>query len=109
MNKDIRAAMLGDQDAAKRLTDAGVFIPCAHCGNIDDLRFTLQFKKDRKKRCGIYYDICTIRCNCCSASVQQAGAGRKLAEKNALLMWNTRAPILSESDMKKLRGGGEED
>ena len=24
MNKDIRAAMLGDQDAAKRLTEAGV-------------------------------------------------------------------------------------
>ena len=102
MNKDIRAAMLGDHEAAKRMTDAVVFIPCAHCGNNDDLRFTLKFKKDRKKRCGIYYDICTIRCNCCSASVQQAGAGRKLAEKNALLMWNTRAPILSKREMEML-------
>ena len=25
------------------------------------------------------------------------------------LAWNTRAPILSESELKKLRGGGEED
>ena len=31
MNKDIRAAMLGDHEAAKRLRDAGVLIPCAHC------------------------------------------------------------------------------
>ena len=26
MNKDIRAAMLGDHEAAKRLTDAGVLV-----------------------------------------------------------------------------------
>ena len=30
-------------------------------------------------------------------------------DAEARLDWNTRAPILSESDMKKLRGGGEED
>ena len=31
MNKDIRAAMLGDHETAKRLTDAGVLVPCPQC------------------------------------------------------------------------------
>ena len=31
MNKDISAAMLGDHETAKRLTDAGVLVPCM-CG-----------------------------------------------------------------------------
>ena len=34
MNKDIRTAMLGDHEAAKRLTDAGVLVSCKkhQCG-----------------------------------------------------------------------------
>ena len=28
---DIRAALLGDKEAAKRLTDAGALLPCGHC------------------------------------------------------------------------------
>lgn len=29
---DKTRALLGDREAAKRLTDAGVLLPCAHCG-----------------------------------------------------------------------------
>ena len=29
---DIKLALLGNQEAAKRLTDAGVLVPCAHLG-----------------------------------------------------------------------------
>lgn len=36
MNKDISAAMLGDHEAAKRLTDAGVLVPCPKCGNKEE-------------------------------------------------------------------------
>ena len=32
-----------------------------------------------------------------------------IADIEARLVWNTRAPILSDSDLKKLCGGGEED
>ena len=31
MDRDIRLALLGDHEAAKRLTDAGVLMPCM-CG-----------------------------------------------------------------------------
>ena len=30
---DIKLAMLGNREAAKRLTDAGVLVPCPFCGN----------------------------------------------------------------------------
>ena len=33
---DIKRAMLGDQEAAKRLTDAGVLVPCPMCGSYDE-------------------------------------------------------------------------
>ena len=32
MNNDIRAALMGDKEAAKRLTDAGVLAPCSFYG-----------------------------------------------------------------------------
>ena len=32
MNNDIRAAMMGDREAAKRLTDAGVLVPYSFYG-----------------------------------------------------------------------------
>ena len=106
---DIKLALLGSKEAAKRLTEAGVLVPCAHCGNDDDYRIVMSFKKDKKKRFGEYYDVCTIYCECCTETVRQAWLGRDAAAKNASLMWNTRAPILSESELKKLCGGGEED
>lgn len=31
MNNDIRAALMGDKEAAKRLTDAGALLGCPHC------------------------------------------------------------------------------
>lgn len=37
---DVRAALLGDKEAAKRLTENGVLIPCPWCGRVpteDDL------------------------------------------------------------------------
>lgn len=29
---DIKRALLGDHEAAKRLTEQGVLLPCGHCG-----------------------------------------------------------------------------
>ena len=101
---DIKLAMLGSKEAAKRLTDAGVLLPCPHCGNDNDYRIVMSFKKDKKKRFGDYYDLCTIYCECCTETVRQAGLGKDAAAKNASLLWNTRAPILSSSEMEMLEG-----
>lgn len=37
-DNDIRAAMLGDHEAAKRLTEQGVLLPCPFCGREVALR-----------------------------------------------------------------------
>ena len=88
MNKDISAAMLGDHEAAKRLTDAGVLLPCPWCGKTpteDDLyygwgkyRFFHDCKKAGPMRVGgkTRFDVC--------------------------LAWNTRAPVPSAEEMDML-------
>ena len=81
--KLIKLAMLGNREAAKRLTDAGVLVPCPWCGAEErDIRSSNSF-------------WCWCRkCNL-------AGPIRK-TEQEARLAWNTRAPILSESEMEVL-------
>lgn len=64
--------------------------PCPFCGNDTQNYFRYSFKKDRKKRFGIYYDICEIYCTCCTASIRQAGAGRERAQEFAEKRWNER-------------------
>jgi hypothetical protein len=34
---DIKLAMLGSKEAAKRLTDAGIIVPCSWCGKIPEI------------------------------------------------------------------------
>lgn len=99
---DIQRAMLGDHDAAARLTEQGVLIPCPFCDNDDDMKFTLSFRKDRKKRYSTYYDICKIYCECCTASIQRTGVGKDRAAKNATNAWNTRAPLLTPEQIDML-------
>ena len=79
---DIKLAMLGNRDAAKRLTDAGVLVPCAGCGG-----------ENAKHRAVMACVM--IECPCGFMA-----AGYDLEE--ARRIWNTRAPILSESELKKL-------
>ena len=86
MNKDIRAAMLGDHEAAKRLTEAGVLIPCPGCG-IHQISV-----------CHVCGD-CFIQCDICEWAGPIKGA-----EAEARLAWNTRAPILSSKEMEMLEG-----
>ena len=67
--------------------------PCPFCGNKMDgyPDFTITFKRDRRKRFGIYHEICTLKCNRCSCTVSQAGATREEAEKHVVDLWNRRA------------------
>lgn len=85
MNNDIRAAMLGDHEAAKRLTDAGVLLACPMCGKASVLHSI--------DNCKTVYAVC----HACGLMTRAYKGHEK-----ARLAWNTRAPILSKSELKKL-------
>ena len=85
---DMTRALLGDHEAAKRLTDAGVLVPCPFCNGSADIEYNTiepyQFVA-YCQNCGVY-------------------EGTYDTEKQARLAWNTRAPILSEREMEKIYG-----
>ena len=86
---DIKLALLGNREAAKRLTDAGVLVPCAHCkGRAVLVEGTLQAP-------GRYSVVCG---ECFTATTWC------IAKEDAIGRWNTRAPILSESEMDMMEG-----
>ena len=128
---DKTRALLGDHEAAKRLTDAGVLLPCPHCkGNgkvsFKDHRFVGQnFRGDKKLvyRVQVICNKCRSRGkpvftdplinpnpyltkwgNCYADTEVCNEETKKFSEyvKSAIREWNTRAPILSESELKKL-------
>ncbi len=84
---DKTRALLGDHEAAKRLTDAGVLVPCPFCGGTGVL--------DSEFPAGYFWVLCT-------------GCGMQTeafeTEPKASLAWNTRAPILSAEEMEMLEG-----
>ena len=88
MNKDIRAAMLGDHEAAKRLTETGVRIPCPGCGGSRTELINSE-----------YIDGQYCLCDACGW-IGPTGKD----EYEARLAWNTRAPILSAEEMEMLEG-----
>ena len=93
---DEQKAMLGDREAAKRLTDAGGLVPCWHCGGTDIIIRKVDglFGKSAYQRTYKY-----VQCRTCFS---QTGYNR--TEPKARLAWNTRAPILSEEEMEMLEG-----
>ena len=93
---DVKLALLGDKEATKRLTDAGVLVPCAFC-------------KGKVRRVIGFGGLNFFKCRKCGAVVSFDNDYYNTHKNEAIQAWNTRAPILSESDLKKLRGGGEED
>lgn len=89
---DIQRTLLGDHEAAKRLTDAGVLLPC--CGAAPNLRRFMGLKAWAVE---------------CSVNGHIHNTPLCDSEYKVCLAWNTRAPILSESELKNLCKGGEED
>lgn len=87
---DERRALLGDHEAAKRLTDAGVLLPCPWCGETSKVR-----SFHRKKE---LFDLTYIECNCGIRTRIFGNLNR------AIGCWNTRAPILSAEEMEMLEG-----
>ena len=83
---DIKLALLGNQEAAKRLTDAGVLLACPGCG------------ESRIKICYVFCDNFGM-CKTCDWT----GPMRN-TDYEARLAWNTRALILSAEEMEMLEG-----
>ena len=83
---DIKLAMLGSKEAEKRLTEAGIAIPCPFCAN----RII--------SRCE-YNGLYAYTCSSCGTS-----GDIEIGHRKALLSWNTRAPILSSREMEMLNG-----
>ena len=79
---DIKRALLGDHEAARRLTEAGVLLPCPGCGS-----------EDTKHRAVMACVM--IECPCGFMA-----AGYDLEE--ARQIWNTRTPILSAEELQRL-------
>ena len=80
---DKTRALLGDHEAAKRLTDAGVLVPCPGCGADE---FGIRASEG---------------CWCWCSKCRWLGP-LKETEYEARLAWNTRAPILSSEEMEML-------
>ena len=82
---DIKHALLGDHEAAKRLTDAGVLVPC--CGKAPNFHHFVGL--------GAWAVECSVNGHIHNTTLCSS-------EYESRLAWNTRAPILSESELKKL-------
>lgn len=93
---DIKLALLGSKDAAKRLTEAGVLVPCSHCGKQAYISVDPECEPDSMGRKWAYTVVCGT---CCATS------GLCFSAKMARLAWNTRAPILSAEEMEMIGDG----
>lgn len=118
---DIQRAMLGDHDAAERLTEQGVLLPCPFCGNdavVHEVEAQPKYAETQKEvpkgariirrisypsgkeyfeyREKEYIPQCVVS-SCCGRDVKRFNT---LAE--AISVWNTRAPILSVEEIERL-------
>lgn len=84
---DVMAALLGDKEAAKRLTETGVLLPCPMCGKVGVLHSI--------DGCQTIYAACPV-CGIMTRAYK--------GHEQARLAWNTRAPILSKREMEMLHG-----
>lgn len=109
---DEKRALLGDHEAAKRLTDAGALVPCPFCGG--DVKLRRTSNKYRTSPVVIMDEWaieCPSKCfqpKTFDSEIFQDENGKVIVKRNgadeARLAWNTRAPILSPEEMEMLEG-----
>lgn len=87
---DRTLALLGDRAAQERITERGELLPC-HCGGEMEIMVP---KGIAAYPADIYY---RPRCKECFAI---GAAGRTV--KQAIKFWNTRSPILTPEQIKRL-------
>ena len=93
---DIKLALLGDHEAAKRLAQSGIVIPCPICGDVDCCISDITGDEPYvPERWSLHHF-----CKGIEAFISVYG---RSAEK-CIETWNTRAPILSAEEMEILEG-----
>ena len=120
---DIKLAQLGNKEAARRLTGAGVLLPCPFCGNdavVHEVEAQPRYAEIKKEipngariirrisypsgkeyfeyREKEYIPQCVVS-SCCGRAVKRFNTPAE-----AISVWNTRAPILSAEEMEMLEG-----
>lgn len=112
MTDDMKRALLGGREAAKRLSEAGVLLPCPFCGGAVNLRRTSNGYRTNPV---VILDKWTVECpnKCCQiktfeSEIYQEEDGDIVIKHNgadeARIAWNTRVPILSAEEMEMLEG-----
>lgn len=87
---DKTLALLGDHEAAERVTERGELLPCWRCGGGAELE---ELKTGGKP---IYAVVC-VNCSCGAY-----GCAHKTKEE-AISYWNHRAPVLTPAQLAALR------
>lgn len=83
---DVTLAMLGDKEAAERLTEAGVLLPC--CGNTPKLHF-FDGLNSWAVECAVHGNI--------------HNTGFCGTKEEAIRVWNTCAAVLTPEQLEKLK------
>ena len=83
---DIQRAMLGDHDAAERLTEQGVLLPCPFCGGEAMVEYDTINPFEYAVFCG--------DCGVMTTTSEE--------EKMAVKIWNTRAAVLTPEQIERL-------
>lgn len=96
--EDVKRALLGDYAAAKRLTDAGIMIPCPLCGRMinrqeEEATYMLM---ETDVRNWSYHHFC--RFDSLPSGITVYGTSKE----EVISKWNTRTPILSVGEMEEL-------
>ena len=98
---DKTKALLGDHEAAKRLTDAGVLLPFPCCeGEAEVVAYGPRLLRPSRNH------VYSVSCNECEMMFgwDVDYGGRYDTEYEVMLAWNSRAPILSAEEMEMLEG-----
>ena len=107
---DEKRALLGDHEAAKRLTEKGIVLPCPWCGKAPKITAydrLIVYECDCGERRS-YPGLLQTKESSVLASAPESAIKEyyhRDADIEARLAWNTRAPILSEREMEMIDNG----
>ena len=103
MLNDTQLSLLGDPSAPDRMTESGKILPC-HCGG---KCYIVCYEKQGIPSGDSGY-VASIKCSECGVELRRWAMEKKWAWESAVKAWNTRAPVLTPEQIKKLEEGNHE-
>lgn len=99
MLTDTQLALLGDRAAQERITERGELLPCPFCGSDPDTRVKVRSQYFEMAvvcfKCGIRKSVGAEICDTAFGEIENGMI-------EAVRTWNTRAPILTPEQVKRL-------